>query len=31
MSRQFVGQTQELSFSVRMRPEDVVLLHIFRG
>jgi beta-xylosidase len=31
LSRQFVGQAQELSFNVKMRPEDVVLLHIYRG
>ena len=31
MSRKYVTQAQELSFVVEMKPEDVVLLHIYKG
>ena len=30
MQKQYVGIDEELSFDVEMRPEDVVLLHIYR-
>jgi hypothetical protein len=30
MRKQYVGDAEELSFDVEMRPEDVVLLHIYR-
>ena len=30
MQKQYVGMEEELSFDVEMRPEDVVLLHIYR-
>ncbi len=30
MQKLFVGDSEELSFEVEMRPEDVVLLHIYR-
>lgn len=30
MQKQYVGDAEELSFDVEMRPEDVVLLHIYR-
>ena len=30
MQKQYVGIEEELSFDVEMRPEDVVLLHIYR-
>ncbi|MCR5811148.1 MAG: helix-turn-helix domain-containing protein [Lachnospiraceae bacterium] len=30
MQRQYVGASEELSFDVEMRPEDVVLLHIYK-
>ena len=30
MHKQYVGDSEELSFEVEMRPEDVVLLHIYK-
>ena len=30
MQKLYVGDNEELSFEVEMRPEDVVLLHIYR-